>query len=157
MFRSYVSWPCFIPARQNGREPTVSSGLPYVNSLFSFLPVSSRTYRCSVTVAGDRDTCTRVTCMYYLSISHVNRYVSDTAVSAVEEKVSRLDFRKVNRCTASGLCCCCTRNADTEVCHNRLCESGTVSSVCQAGAAPYIRITYELCSKVYDRLSQCGG
>lgn len=92
--------------------------------------------------------------MYDLSVTHIDRYMSDSASAAVEEKVSCLDASQVYRCTAAGLCRCRTRNADAEVCKYRLCKSGTVSSVCQACAAPYVWISDKLYCKVYDFLSQ---
>ena len=48
------------------------------------LPVTSCRNRSSVSVAGDNNTIGRVTCMYNLSISNIDRYVSNTSAVTVE-------------------------------------------------------------------------
>ena len=92
--------------------------------------------------------------MYYLSVAHVDGYMSDSAAAAVEEQITCLNASQINGGAAAGLSCRGTRNADAEVGKYGLGKSGTVCTVGQAGAAPYIGITHKLCREVYDLLTQ---
>ena len=91
--------------------------------------------------------------MYHLAAADVQRYMADSAV-AVEDQVSCLKAVQADRCSAAGLRCGCTRNSDSEIREYRLCKSGTIRSVGQAGSSPYIGISHELQRVIGNLLSQ---
>ncbi len=127
-----------------------------VCNFLSELPVSSCRNRCTVSVIRNDNARCRVACMDNLSISHIDRYMADSAAAAVEQKVSSLNAAQIYRCAASGLGCRCTRNANAKVCKYGLCKSGTVSTIRKTCAAPYVRVAYKLYRKVHNLLSQRG-
>ena len=83
--------------------------------------------------------------MYYLAAANVECYMSNSAAVVVEQQVAGLQVAQGYGSSASALCCCIVRKADSEVCEDCHGESGAVSAACQAGTTVYVRVADKLC------------
>lgn len=91
--------------------------------------------------------------MHDLASANVDRYVTDTAAVRIEHQISRLQIIHRYGGTAN-LSRCAVRQADTKVCKYRHGKSGTVCTICQAGASPDVRISNKLYRIVRNLLTK---
>ena len=89
-----------------------------------------------------------------LTAADIKGNVSDISAVRIEDQISRLEVTHVNRRAAVGLIRRRSGNIDSEVCHDRLGESGTVCAVRQAGTTVNIRIANKLYCIICNLLTQ---
>ena len=94
--------------------------------------------------------------MYDLSVTDIHGHMADSAAALIEEQITGLDGIQAYRSTYGRLLRCGTGKAYAEVCHYGKYETGTVSSIGQAGTAVYIRITYKLKCIAHNTLTNAG-
>ena len=90
--------------------------------------------------------------MYNLSIAHI-----DCNMSTVADQVAWLGVCVGNFGSPVLLLVGCSRKAVAELCIDTLRETRTVSTVCKACAAPYIRVSNKLQCIIYDRRARTTG
>ena len=120
---------------------TICTSLQY-SSYSNNVRISGRQYS-NTSRAVDR--------IYNLSISHV-----DPHMSVIADHISRNRFFIADTFSGSPHLSGCTRKIYTKMLIHRLHKSGTVCTICQARASPYIRISDKLTGIINNRLSGSG-
>ena len=113
--------------------------------------------RGTVIPGGNLDTIPCIRRMAHAPAADIECYMVDRSTAVcVEDQITRTHLGRTDTSSCSRLGTRMMRQTDAEVCHNRHRKSRTIRTICQAGTAPYIRISKEL-SRVVCDLRTLGG